>query len=194
MRTICIDPGHGGSNTGVVVAGLIEKEYTLYVAKKLRNALDGVGWPILTCMTRMHDDEVSLTRRGQHAKELGSDLVLSLHVNNSPNPRASGLLVFHQKGDRGSAEIAKRIARCAPVHLKHKRPVWAATPNDWTRRAFNVLSRYDCPAVLIEMGHASNNSDKDVLLSPSVQDSIVAACLCGVSRFLELHSGYAVAC
>lgn len=84
VRTIVIDPGHGGRDPGASgPTGLREKEVTLDVAKRLRDRLaENTGYRIL--LTREDDRKVTLKRRVRFANEHGADLFISLHVNYLP--------------------------------------------------------------------------------------------------------------
>ena len=86
VKTIMIDPGHGGeSATGAIGrGGTEEKTVNLDIAKKLKAALErDTGYRIL--MTREEDRDVSLKRRVEMANEAKADLFISIHVNALPS-------------------------------------------------------------------------------------------------------------
>jgi N-acetylmuramoyl-L-alanine amidase len=81
VRTIVIDPGHGGRDPGTTgQRGLREKDVTLDIARRLRARLDRYG-AFNTLLTRERDVKISLQRRVAFANEQGADLFLSIHVN-----------------------------------------------------------------------------------------------------------------
>jgi N-acetylmuramoyl-L-alanine amidase len=81
VRTIVIDPGHGGRDPGTTgLRGLREKDVTLDIAKRLRARLDRFG-AFKTLLTREQDVKISLQQRAAYANEQGADLFLSIHVN-----------------------------------------------------------------------------------------------------------------
>ncbi len=83
VRTIVIDPGHGGEDPGALgPQGTREKDVTLDVARRLRRRLERRGLRVL--MTREDDRKVSLRRRVAFANEHEADLFISLHVNALP--------------------------------------------------------------------------------------------------------------
>lgn len=196
MKTIVIDAGHGGSDPGVTYpAGppleAIEKGITLDLAKQLQHALLGLGWPVAVELTRDHDEDLSLAARGALAKKHGADLVLSLHVNSSPDPKVSGLMTFCWPGNARMRAVGLAISRCAPDALRRPSTLcWEATDapgpeDDWLRRSRNVLAAFEAPAVLIEMAHMTNADDRREILDARVQRGVVAACVAGVAQFLE---------
>jgi N-acetylmuramoyl-L-alanine amidase len=86
VKTIMIDPGHGGpSAVGAIgKAGTVEKAITLDIAKKLKATLQRhTDYRIL--MTREEDVEVSLKRRVEMANEAKADLFISIHINSLPS-------------------------------------------------------------------------------------------------------------
>jgi N-acetylmuramoyl-L-alanine amidase len=85
VKTIMIDPGHGGpSAVGAIgKGGTAEKVITLDIAKKLRAALQKhTDYRIL--MTREEDVELALKRRVEMANDAKADLFISIHVNSLP--------------------------------------------------------------------------------------------------------------
>jgi N-acetylmuramoyl-L-alanine amidase len=87
-RTVVIDAGHGGPDTGMrgqVVGGVVltEKDVTLDVARSLRDALTARGVDVV--MTRTRDTLVALADRGRIANARRGDLFVSVHVN-AANP------------------------------------------------------------------------------------------------------------
>jgi len=110
VRTIVLDPGHGGSDPGAIgPTGLREKDVTLKVAKriaeKLRKELD-----VNVILTRETDQDLSLEQRAAIANEAHADLFLSVHVNASPNRRAYGIETFYLNttDDRYAIRLAAR--------------------------------------------------------------------------------------
>lgn len=80
VRTVVLDPGHGGSNLGTVApGGLPEKVITLDIARRLRRLLEDYGYEVV--MTREIDETKSLKKRGDMANEAEGDIFLSIHVN-----------------------------------------------------------------------------------------------------------------
>lgn len=79
IKTIVIDPGHGGEPGAISESGVTEKEITLDVALRLRRLLEHGPFEVL--LTRETDRPVSLDQRVVFANEKKADLFLSIHVN-----------------------------------------------------------------------------------------------------------------
>ncbi len=79
VKTICLDPGHGGKDTGNRANGHYEKNYTLPLAFELRDQLQQAGFKVI--MTRTKDTYVALPDQPALANRRGADLFVSLHFN-----------------------------------------------------------------------------------------------------------------
>lgn len=87
VKTIVIDPGHGGYDPGAIGAlGTREKDITLEVALRLQERLSRVG-PYHVLLTRDADQGLSLAARVAFARGHKADLFISVHVNSLPDQR-----------------------------------------------------------------------------------------------------------
>lgn len=97
--TICIDPGHGGSNEGTKETydgSLIkEKNLTMAISRKLKYYLEQND-NIRVVMTRNSDSDVSLSGRIDYAADNNADYVISVHINSKSQDvvDASGCMVL----------------------------------------------------------------------------------------------------
>ena len=95
VRTVVLDPGHGGNNSGATgVAGIAEKFLTLELAYQLREELQDRYPDLRVVMTRYWDASVELTDRVHLANLAGADLFMSLHYNAAPHDRAIGFETY----------------------------------------------------------------------------------------------------
>ena len=163
VRSIMIDPGHGGADPGAVSClGYYEKDLNLSVANRLATQLKSAGWVVF--MTRSVDMDVSLSERVALANVDAPDLFLSIHGDSWTDPVAKGCTLFvAPKASDKSREVAKAISSAMPV--QHNRGVKEAN--------FRVLAKTRCPAVLLEMGFLSNIDDASMLKSTDWQYSLV---------------------
>jgi len=102
LRTIVIDPGHGGDDTGSKGAkGTSEKDVALAIARRVKGALEArLGARIL--LTRDGDAAVPLDARASLANNNKADLFVSIHANGSVRPSASGAEIFYAAMERYS--------------------------------------------------------------------------------------------
>jgi N-acetylmuramoyl-L-alanine amidase len=99
LRTIAIDPGHGGEDAGVTGrGGTVEKDYVLAFARQLKSTIENrIGLRVI--LTRDRDDDVPLDRRAALANNNKADLFISLHANASVRPTVSGAQVLSLRLD-----------------------------------------------------------------------------------------------
>jgi N-acetylmuramoyl-L-alanine amidase len=95
VRTIVLDPGHGGSDQGCIGAtGLMEKDVTLAIALKLRDLIESDpdlrSDEVRVVLTRDDDSSLSLEDRAAKANSVDGDLYISIHINSHPVRSAYG--------------------------------------------------------------------------------------------------------
>jgi N-acetylmuramoyl-L-alanine amidase len=126
LRTIVIDPGHGGEDTGAKGAnGGLEKNVTLSVARRLKAVIEGrLGLRVL--LTREADRAMRLDERAALANNNKADLFLSLHANASVRPSVRGAEVFYlslaEYGDEAQ-RLAAQDSQALPVFGGGTRPI-----------------------------------------------------------------------
>jgi N-acetylmuramoyl-L-alanine amidase len=110
IRTIVIDPGHGGDDEGVKgPAGTREKDLTLTVARRIKAAIESrLGIRVL--LTRDDDRRVPIDERTAMANNSKSDVFISLHANASFRPMLAGGAIYSAAFEPGAALAARALA------------------------------------------------------------------------------------
>jgi len=214
IRTIVIDAGHGGKEVGAVgPGGLLEKDVTLAVARKLAASLASkTGARIV--MTREDDSVVSLDQRTAIANQYKADLFLSVHMNAAVVKDAKGSETYYLSLE-ASDELAKKAAEtenasaAADASSDLKMILWdlaqqayidessrfaqaiqeelnAATSvaNRGVKQApFKVLIGATMPAALVEVGFISNAEEEGKLKTDAFQSVMVEAITRAVVRY-----------
>ena len=94
IRTIVIDPGHGGKDPGAIgFHGLTEKEVVLDVSHRLRILIQK-QLKKEVIMTRNDDTFIPLDERTLMANTKKADLFVSVHANSSPKRNTQGIEVY----------------------------------------------------------------------------------------------------
>jgi len=91
--TIVLDPGHGGTETGAVANGYIEKNLNLKIAQYAKAELETYNG-VTVGMTRTDDSVVGLEQRAINAQQQGATILVSLHNNASGYGTAYGSEVY----------------------------------------------------------------------------------------------------
>ena len=108
LKTIVIDPGHGGDNQGALgVAKIHEKFLTLELAYALRARLQRDYPEARVVLTRYWDRSMGLSERVHLANAQGADVFLSLHYNSAPHERAVGVETYFLTPEQASPEAPK---------------------------------------------------------------------------------------
>ena len=93
--TLCLDPGHGGAESGTLNyngTGL-EKDYNLKIAKYCYDELQKYNCKVV--MTRSTDKYMTLEERAEYAKQQGAQYLISFHLNASQKHNAYGAEVYY---------------------------------------------------------------------------------------------------
>ncbi|MDR1043611.1 MAG: N-acetylmuramoyl-L-alanine amidase [Candidatus Adiutrix sp.] len=109
IRSIVIDPGHGGKDGGAAGYGLAEKDLVLKLAKKLAARIEKrLGLEVH--LTRDSDKFITLERRTKIARDRNADLFISLHVNANSLAQVEGFetYVLNFATDRSAMAVAAR--------------------------------------------------------------------------------------
>jgi N-acetylmuramoyl-L-alanine amidase len=117
LRTIIIDPGHGGDDVGAKGAqGTLEKNVTLSAARRLKASIEArLGVRVL--LTRDADQTVGPDQRAALANNNKADMFVSLHASASVRPTVAGAQVFYLSlaGYGSDVQPAPRGGEALPV-------------------------------------------------------------------------------
>ena len=110
VRTVVIDPGHGGAKPGAHGAKSQEKEITLAIAKKFGQLIKDNYPDVKVIYTRTTDVDISLAERAHIANSNKADLFVSIHANSHPTSAPTGVETFVMglSESRANLEVAKK--------------------------------------------------------------------------------------
>ena len=117
IKTVVIDPGHGGKDPGAIGKyGTKEKNIVLDVAKRLKRKLEKNG--ITVYLTRDGDVFIPLKKRPRIAKAKNADLFISIHANASRRSRVSGFEVYYLS--EATDDNARALAAAENASLEYE--------------------------------------------------------------------------
>ena len=195
MKTIMIDAGHGGSDPGAINGAHKEKVYTLQIAKRLQTQLEKLGFRVI--MTRTGDTYPTLQERAALCKKYKPDLFISIHCNSSTNKTPAGIETYRAvpvggtetkgskvKTEKQSAnEFDANNSRLAYEIQKGMLAATGGTDRGTRHQAIYVTGNATCPAVLVEVGYLSNDTEVKKIASPDYQNKIVSGILAGLAGY-----------
>jgi N-acetylmuramoyl-L-alanine amidase len=183
LRTIAIDPGHGGKDPGATNPNLhiYEKDITLRIAKLLKTELLRAGF--LVVETRTADHFVELKDRPLRAK--GADFFISIHGNASCIKSAHGVEVFtlSRAKNYGGNSFDPWNLIAAYSLLSAFTQVTKLENRGLKMAEFSVLKSLNMPGVLVEVGFISNDGEGKKLRDPAFQKKIVEGLVEGIKKY-----------
>lgn len=180
LATVCVDPGHGGTEPGAVGTyngtQYNEKSINLAIGLALRNDL--LSRNINVIMTRTTDATVGINARYAIANNNNVDLFVSTHCNSSSDSSVYGSSVLYPNNH--DTLFSQTVA-----NLVHDRIYSSTFLNKWTDpysvgSSIGVLYNTNMPAILTETGFMSNTSDLGNLIISSNQTAIGQAISYGI--------------
>ena len=110
LRTVVIDPGHGGHDPGAISGKMKEKDINLDLALRLGKRIGDAYPDVKVIYTRSTDRFVELAERSNIANRNHADLFISIHVNSARSTAASGTETFVMGTDKSASnmEVCKR--------------------------------------------------------------------------------------
>lgn len=109
LKTVVIDPGHGGIDPGANVGILYEKDIVLLVALKAGQLIKRNFPEVEVIFTREKDVFVPLSERADIANKAKADLFMSIHINYCSTEKVSGAetYILGQHRSQENLEVAK---------------------------------------------------------------------------------------
>ncbi|MDT8282610.1 MAG: N-acetylmuramoyl-L-alanine amidase, partial [Gammaproteobacteria bacterium] len=104
------DAGHGGRDPGAIGrSGTHEKDVTLQIAKRLQKSINAQRG-MQAVLVRNNDRYMHLRQRIDKARDNHADMMISLHADSFPDPRARGSSIYALSIDGASSETARMMA------------------------------------------------------------------------------------
>jgi N-acetylmuramoyl-L-alanine amidase len=202
IKTICLDPGHGGKDTGNRTFWHNEKTLTLALASELRDQLKKAGFNVI--LTRTTDKYVELSDRPALANKRDADLFVSLHFNATKTGQNEvsgpetycitpvGASSSNAQGDgRDYGPTTANRHECKSLLFAcqiEKSLVQNLGVNDrGVRRArFAVLRDAAMPAILIECGYMTHPVEGKKILDAAYRRQMAQAIVKGILNYQKL--------
>lgn len=172
-KTIYLDPGHGGRDSGATYKDIYEKDINLIICKKIEQYLVSKGATVY--LTRESDIDLSttsvnkkrsdLTNRAKLINKSKANMYISIHLNYIANSQWKGLQIFYNNKNEENEIIANQLTS----YLKE------TSSNIREPKKENIYYMYKqitVPGVLIELGFLSNPNDRYRLTREEYQDKL----------------------
>jgi N-acetylmuramoyl-L-alanine amidase len=207
LKTIVIDPGHGGHDKGSKgFENTFEKTVSLTLAKMMKKKL---GNNYIITLTRTDDYLSDIPQRGAKANNIKADLFISIHTGGSFLHKAKGMAIFYHKGVsekslsrkdesqslfqnggltawddiqskhmKDSKTLAETLQTYLADHIRNLNIMVQGAP-------LMVLSGVDMPGVLLEIGYLTNPHEEKQLNDKKYLSGLADRICEGIDLFFE---------
>ncbi len=185
-KTIYLDAGHGGVDSGAVSGNILEKDINLEIVKKLEAELLSRG--ALVLLTRDGDYDLSTTTNNRKRDDLYSrvrlinssncDLYISIHLNSTTSSTWKGLQVFYSTINSHNKDLASSITNSLSKNISNVRKFKKSN-------SYYMYKNITIPGVLIETGFLSNPNDKYLLRQEDYQAKLASNITEGIINYFQ---------
>jgi len=194
-KTIFLDPGHGGQDSGAFYYNVAEKDLNMQIYRKLRTRLEELGYKVLT--SRDSDIDVDfVTERSRMVNKTNSDIFISIHFNatGSAYSKASGIQTYSYRDEPDYPSKINQYWHNHPDRMSESKRLAAAIHSSLLAEtgakdagllesSFAVLRETAKPAVLLELGYMDNFTENQQIRDSHYQDKLVAGIVKGIQKY-----------
>ena len=194
-KTIFLDPGHGGRDSGAFYYNVAEKDLNMQIYRKLRTKLEELGYKVLT--SRDSDIDVDfITERSRMVNKTNSDIFISIHFNatGSAYSKASGIQTYSYSDEPDYPSKINQYWHNHPDRISESKRLAVAIHSSLLaetgskdagqlERSFAVLRETAKPAVLLELGYMDNFTESQQIRDSRYQDKLVAGIVKGIQKY-----------
>jgi N-acetylmuramoyl-L-alanine amidase len=196
---VVLDPGHGGTDSGAMSGGVLEKDLTLDIAQRVERLLSARG--VATLMTRVGDSYVALADRAALANRAQDAIFVSIHFNEGTRPIATGIETYFASAQTtGGPALASWLPFLQTISsdqpnaesqslagfIQQELVAQTHANNRGTKaEQFYVLAKVRHPAALVEGGFLTNKDDAGKLSDANYREELAVAISSGILKYRE---------
>lgn len=180
---VCIDPGHGGYDSGAVgPTNVKEKDVTLSVGLKVGNILQSKGVKVVYTRTSDNvswpsNERQDLQKRCDISDSVKANYFVAIHCNSNDVAAANGTETYYNSGSTAGEKLATYVQNELIKDL--------GTTNRGVKTAgFYVLKNTDAPSILAELEFISNPTGEKNLNNDAFQNKCAQAIADGILKAL----------
>ena len=166
FKTVIIDAGHGGKDSGAVsrTTGQQEKDLALDTAKRIANDLRR---DFRVVMMRSDDTFVDLDERVSRANRYGDAILVSMHYNSGPSSIRGPETYYWRVDSHGLAvRCQQAMKRVCPAEIGNRGLV---------RRRIRLTRNPEIPCLLLEGGYLSNAAESQLVSAAGYRQKLATA-------------------
>ncbi len=193
-KTIVIDPGHGGIDSGCIINNICEKNINLSISKKIKLYLEQKGFNVV--LTRSGDESLykyckagdTIERRDLNARvnkinQSNARIFVSIHVDSYHDRTMNGSVVYYFNDQcLQSKALAKNIQNSLNnITVNGKKRM---SHNSQTADYY-ILKNTTKPGVLVEAGYLTNQWERELLTTNDFKDKLAKSIASGIEKYLN---------
>ncbi|MEC1354836.1 SH3 domain-containing protein [Bacillus sonorensis] len=175
-KTVVIDAGHGGHDSGTIgTQGTLEKRLTIKTARLLAAKLKADG--VNVYMTRNDDSFVSLQSRVATSHYRNADAFISIHYDSFANASVRGNTAYYYSPSKDrelAADVQSEIEKQSPL------PSRGVLFGDYF-----VLRENNRPAALFELGYLSHPQEEAVVSTNAYRERVTDGIRSGLENYFK---------
>ncbi len=180
-KTIIVDPGHGGYDSGTLYENIYEKTIALQVGLKLKSLYAQSGANVV--MTRATDIFIPLEDRVRISNENKADIFVSVHVNSADATAAEGIETLYNSQHLKSKEalnLATAVQNALIKNTGAKDRRVKDRPDLRVLKADNIA-----PPILVETGFLTNSNERVKLTADKYQNVLAQSVFEGTLQYFS---------
>ncbi|MBP3618207.1 MAG: N-acetylmuramoyl-L-alanine amidase [Lachnospiraceae bacterium] len=185
-KIIVLDAGHGGIDPGTSRSNVLEKNVNFNVINRYAPEYFKDS-DIKVYYTRTTDTKIALQDRADFAKKVGADFFISFHVNANSSASVHGTSVYYSSANNKAAESGLKSSVIASTVCDKLSSAWGTKNRGVLTENFVVVHNNTVPAILIECGFITNNSDFEKIKDTSYQKKAAEAIYDSVCVLFEKY-------
>lgn len=187
---VLLDAGHGGKDSGAVRGSkLIEKQLNLTVLYQYaKEYFESSNSSIKAYWTRHDDTFINLYKRPTLSTKYQADLFVSLHMNSAGSHSANGIETYYSKDNNSKSFSGITSKKFAKVMQSTLVDSLGSKDRGVKQAAFIVAKNNTVPAILIELGFITGNTDSKKLKKASYQKKAAKSIYQGIEKTFEKYA------
>lgn len=184
-KSIYLDPGHGGIDSGAISTSFLEKDMNLILTTKLAQELTKRG--AIVFLTRDGDYDLSestinrkrndLYQRVKLINNSKCDMYVSIHMNSSPSSKWNGIQIFYSNVLKENKQVAEIVTNNLNKNMKNVREYKK-------ENGYYMYSKIKIPGILVEAGFISNSNDNYKIRQENYQNALINNISNGIEEYL----------
>lgn len=179
-KTVFLNPGHGGSDSGAVANGFKEKDLNLTIALACRDELKRHG--VRVVMGRDKDVDRTSGEVISICNSCGAELAVDIHNNAG---KGDGAEVYYYSGGGESLELANAVLAEIVKLGQNSRGAKTKVSSDGSEYYY-FIRETNCPAVIVECAFVDNRTDMKIIDTTKEQKAMGVAIAKGILKTLGI--------